>query len=1071
MEKQKKKTSRRNEKVAQKEQHLTEEKFQTAFDYAPVGMCLLLLDGRFNQVNEAFCRMLGYSKQELLSMTFMDVTHPDDLAISKTWTNKLITNNPADAPNTDLEKRCIHKAGHIVWGMVRSAVLRDADGSPRFFLAHVQDITERKYAEAVIDESRQHASVIANLIDNSSQPFAVEYPDGRLGICNQAFCDLLGYPKQQFLSLNWETDLTPPEWHEKERGFLAELERTGKPVRFEKEYFQKDKTRVQVEMLIHLAKDDKGAPRYYFAFITDISDRKRAETRLSKLNETLLSFGMDAIENINRLVQLCGEQLGATYALYNRLHNGMLAPLARWNTPPDFSAEPKPPDGRLCYEVIRDLNAEVKIFRNLQDSSHAATNPSVGRYGLHTYVGKAVIFENKHVGSLCVVYKSDPPFTEKDKEFLQIVASAIAAEEMRKAAKDSLVESQSRLALSLRAASLGVWDRDVEKNILTWDDRMFEMYGFAKDGFPGTFEAWKACIHPEDRERVVAIHNAALRGETEYKTDFRIIRPDGRVRYIKVDGIVLRDAKAQPIRVVGLNQDVTDQKLAEIATAHAEKTFRGLLESIHLLALILDPDGNIVFCNDYFLTITGWSRSEVLGKNWIEMFSPSATRETLKAFFKESVSNGSIPTHYENSISTREGAIRLVVWDNAILRNPDGAITGLASIGTDVTEHRKLEEQLRQSQKLEAIGQLSGGVAHDFNNILSAIVGYAHLALMKMPADDPCRSNIEFILEASDRATTLTQSLLSFSRKQVINPQPHNLNDIIKRLQKLLVRLIREDITITTSYIEEDLPVLADSVQIEQMIMNLVTNARDAMPMGGHLAIRTDYFSMDENFIATHGYGRIGCYAYLAIADTGEGLDPKTKERIFEPFFTTKAPGKGTGLGLAMVYGAVKQHGGYIDVESEPGKGATFKIFLPLISGYERISSSKGTAEKYCGGTETILIAEDNAALRQLSCQILRDQGYSVIEAFDGVDALEKYADNKDCIALTIFDVIMPRKNGKEAYEEIRAINPSAKAIFVSGYAEDIISKEGLLESDIHFLLKPMIPADLLKKVREVLDA
>jgi CheY-like chemotaxis protein len=327
------------------------------------------------------------------------------------------------------------------------------------------------------------------------------------------------------------------------------------------------------------------------------------------------------------------------------------------------------------------------------------------------------------------------------------------------------------------------------------------------------------------------------------------------------------------------------------------------------------------------------------------------------------------------------------------------------------------------------------------------------------------------ILDASDKATALTQSLLSFSRKRVINPKPHNLNDIIKRLQTLLSRLIREDIAITTTCWETDLVVLVDSGQIEQILMNLVTNARDAMPHGGHIAIRAKTTHMDGEFISTHGYGKIGNYALLSVSDTGKGMDVKTKERIFEPFFTTKEQGKGTGLGLATVYGAVKQHDGYIDVYSELGKGTTFKIYLPLFRGVPGEERNETESVALRGGSETILVAEDNTALRELTLRVLHKYGYNVIEAVDGADAVARYIKHKDQVQLIILDAIMPKKNGKVVYQEIRSINPSIKAIFVSGYAEDIIIKEGLLEPDINFLLKPINPSDLVKKVREVLDA
>jgi CheY-like chemotaxis protein len=382
-----------------------------------------------------------------------------------------------------------------------------------------------------------------------------------------------------------------------------------------------------------------------------------------------------------------------------------------------------------------------------------------------------------------------------------------------------------------------------------------------------------------------------------------------------------------------------------------------------------------------------------------------------------------------------------------------------------------LEAQLLQSQKIEAIGQLAGGVAHDFNNILSAIVGYGHLTLRKMPKDDYLRGYVEQILEAAQRATTLTQGLLSFSRRRIMNPAPHDLNDIIRNFEKFLMRLIREDIKITTACAEDELTILVDKGQLEQVLMNLVGNARDAMPSGGDITIRTESMYMDEKFIEAHGFGKTGKYAVLTVSDTGEGMDESTRTKIFEPFFTTKGEGKGTGLGLSMVYGIVKQHEGFIDVHSELGKGTSFKVYLPLVRGSVTEEKRDADVDTIKGGSETILVAEDDAALRKLVATFLHDHGYDVIEAVDGADAVAQYGQNRERVDLVILDGIMPKKNGIEALHDIRMLNASVKAIFVSGYAKDIINKQGLLEPDIDLIVKPVTPSVLIKKVRAALDA
>ncbi|MBM4141002.1 MAG: response regulator, partial [Nitrospira sp.] len=437
-------------------------------------------------------------------------------------------------------------------------------------------------------------------------------------------------------------------------------------------------------------------------------------------------------------------------------------------------------------------------------------------------------------------------------------------------------------------------------------------------------------------------------------------------------------------------------------------------------------------------------------------------------------------------------------------RDKEGKITEYRGIMRDVTQQRKLEQQLLQAQKMEAVGQLAGGIAHDFNNILQAIIGYGSLLQMKIPKNDPLRHNVDQILASSERAASLTHGLLAFSRRQIINLKPVKLNEIVRRVEKLLLRLISEDIELriilypTTPPViplhppllkgdrgglfekegekgfereagaSEDLTIMADSSQIEQVLMNLANNARDAMPDGGLLTMGTELVELGEEYIKTYGYGKPGMYALISVTDTGEGMDENIREKIFEPFFTTKEVGKGTGLGLSMVYGIIKQHNGYINVYSELGKGTTFKIYLPLTT--SEVEERKPTETTITiGGTETILLAEDDADVRTFTKSVLEEFGYTVIEAGNGEDAVKRFIENKDKVQLLLLDVIMPKKNGKEVYEEIRKTRPEIKALFMSGYAANTIQKEGILEEGLKFVLKPISPTKLLRKVREVL--
>lgn len=495
------------------------------------------------------------------------------------------------------------------------------------------------------------------------------------------------------------------------------------------------------------------------------------------------------------------------------------------------------------------------------------------------------------------------------------------------------------------------------------------------------------------------------------------------------------------------------------------KEFHGVLDAIPDNLTLQDKDLKILWANKGAAKGVGKKPEDMVGEHcyflWHNRTAPCEPCPVVKSFETGEAA--------EMHVTTPDNRI----WDlrTIPLKDEKGIVLNIIEVGRDITEHRKLEEQFRQAQKLEAVGQLTGGVAHDFNNILSAIIGYAHLAAMNMSSDDPVRHNIDQILEASQRAAILTQSLLAFSRKQPMLLEIQDLNDIVSGFEKFIYRLIREDIELKIKFHDKDLSVMADKTQIEQILMNLATNARDAMPQGGVLTIETRRAQLDEGFIRVHDYeGKAGEYALLSVTDTGSGMDEKTRERIFEPFFTTKGEGKGTGLGLATVYGIVKKHEGFINVYSESDRGTTFKIYLPVQRTGVKVEDIGEEEVPVTGGTETILVAEDDIALRKLSRTVLSLYGYSIIEAVDGDDAIQKYIENKDSIDLVLLDGIMPKKNGKEAYENIRTIRPDIKVIFISGYAEDIFTKQGIIEKEADFLLKPVSPNDLLRKVREALD-
>lgn len=383
-------------------------------------------------------------------------------------------------------------------------------------------------------------------------------------------------------------------------------------------------------------------------------------------------------------------------------------------------------------------------------------------------------------------------------------------------------------------------------------------------------------------------------------------------------------------------------------------------------------------------------------------------------------------------------------------------------------EKKSLEEQLLHSQKMEAIGRLAGGVAHDFNNILTAIMGYAEILKLRMSDTNPLASNVDQIIHASEKAANLTQSLLALSRKKVVDPQPVDLKEVVKAMQKLLLRLIGEDIELRTVVGDQRMTIMADRSQIEQVLLNLATNARDAMPNGGVLTVKVETAELNRRQVKAGG-GEPGSYARITFTDTGVGMDKGTLARVYEPFFTTKDQGKGTGLGLSMVYGIVKQHNGWINVQSKVGKGTAFEIYIRTAE-MEAVNVLDVIRVIPKGGDETILLAEDDGNVRHMMKEALESFGYQVIEAVNGEEAVSKFDEHRDCVSLIVMDVVMPGQSGKEAYDRIVRMKPGVKSIFTSGYTADVIDQKGGAACGVPFLTKPVMPAQLLREVREVLD-
>ncbi len=503
----------------------------------------------------------------------------------------------------------------------------------------------------------------------------------------------------------------------------------------------------------------------------------------------------------------------------------------------------------------------------------------------------------------------------------------------------------------------------------------------------------------------------------------------------------------------------------------SERRFADMLRNVELASVMLDRDARITYCNDFLLRLTGWQREELLGRGWFDIFVPPNVIEETRVAHAKLLAASPDAWHHENEIVTRSGARRLLRWNNSVLRSAAGEVIGTASLGEDITQSRRLETQLVQSQKMETVGKLAGGIAHEFNNIMAVIIGHSELLLDDLPALSPLAKSATEINLAAGRAATLTRQLLAYGRRQLLRPENLELNAVVSGMDGMIRHLLGANTDVRFIPAADLKLVRADAGQIGQVIINIVMNAADAMPKAGKLTLETSNATLDHEYVRRFSGLKAGDYVMLAITDTGPGLSEEVKARVFEPFFTTKDVGKGTGLGLSTCYGIIKQSGGHIAVYSETGRGATFKIYLPQVESLTKVSTPPPGSPGLPRGTETILVVEDDPALREMVSGLLGRLGYSVLAAGNGLEALALARQPATGpIDLLFTDVVMPHMSGKELADRVRAMFSDTMILFTSAYTEGAIAHQGVLDPGVELLQKPFTPRAMAQKIRAMLD-
>jgi PAS domain S-box-containing protein len=888
---------------------------------------------------------------------------------------------------------------------------------------------ERKKAEDLIVASEQQYRI---LVETMNEGLGVQDRNGIITYMNRRACEIFGYEPEELIGKPMDV-LFDEEGLQK---FKAQMEQRkhGKEESYEITWRRKDGSDVHTLVSPHVIYDAEGNFDGSFGVFVDITDRKKAESELWESEEKFKAIFESATDGI-----LLANMETMKFYMGNKKIFQMLGYT----------------EDEIINLGVTDIHPKADLPHVMEQFERQA------RREIELAVDIPV--ERKDGSVFYADINSYPVTLQGTKYLIGIFRDITERRQLEAAAAEQTKRFEAFFDNSI--SPLAFLDKDfnfirVNKAYADADEKSISY-------FPGRnhFD-----LYPS---KAKAIFEDVVRTKKSFKTFARPFvyaeHPERGVTYWDWTLTPILDTKGEVEFLVFSLLNVTEEQKSRESLRKNEEFVKSILESVGEGLIAIDPEYKIISANRAYCEMQKTRPDEIIGRCCYEVShhkdkpcymegEECAPRHT----FKTGEPSLTVHTHYDNNnnpiyIETRAYP----------MKDAEGKTFSVIEILNDITEKRTLESQLRHVQKMEAIGTLAGGIAHDFNNILNIIIGYASLMQMHMKHDDPKMEHLKEILSAGERAANLTRGLLTFSRKQVMEVRVVDLNEIVEDFRKMLARIIGEDIELRIVLAEKPLMVKADIVQIEQVLMNLASNAKDAMPKGGILTIDTTPVNIDSAFIKMHGYGEPGMHALITISDTGTGMDDRTRERIFEPFFTTKELGRGTGLGLSIVYGIIKQHNGYINCYSEQGKGTTFRIYLPLIKEKtEKIEMRE--AELPRRGTETVLIAEDDEGVRDMVRQSLEGFGYKVIEAVDGEDAVIKFKENKDKIDILLFDLIMPKKNGKDAYEDIKGIRHDIKVIFTSGYAADIIDRFGIKEG-IEFISKPVSPNELLRKLREVL--